>query len=57
MVQIWESCKRLQLICPANTDYAMFIWRAKPVLSFSKNLSRYQNREILLSLNIIALSS
>ena len=54
MVQIWERCKPLQLINPVNTDHAMFIWKSKPVSSFSKKLSRYQNRKILLSLNVIA---
>ena len=43
MVQISERCKPLQLISPMNTDHAMFIWRGKPVLSFYKKLSRYQN--------------
>ena len=57
MVQIWERCKPLQLISPVNTDHAMFIWKIKPVLSFSKKLSRYQNSEIFLSLNVIALSN
>ena len=52
MVQIWEKCKSLQLISPENTDHAMFIWRGKPVFPFSKNLSRHQNSEILLSLNV-----
>ena len=42
---------------PVNTDHAMFIWKSKPVSSFSKKLSRYQNSEILLSLNVIALSN
>ena len=46
MVQIWERCKPLQLISPVNTDHAMFIWKSKPDLSFSKKLSRYQNSEI-----------
>ena len=57
MVQIWERCKPFQLISPVNTDHAMFIWKSKPVPSFSKKLSRYQNSEILLSLNVIALSN
>ena len=57
MVQIWERCKPLQLISPVNTDHAMFIWKSKPDLSFSKKLSRYQNSEILLNLNVIALSN
>ena len=56
MVQIWERCKPLQLISPVNTDHAMFIWKSKPDLSFSKKLQKYQNSEILLSLNVIALS-
>ena len=30
-----------------NTDHAMFIGRGKPVLFFSKKLSRHQNSEIL----------
>ena len=38
MVQIWERCKPLQLISPVNIDQAMFIWKNKPVLSFSKKL-------------------
>ena len=37
MVQIWERCKSI------NTDHAMFTWRSKLVLSFSKMSSRYQN--------------
>ena len=57
MVQIWERCKPLQLISPVNTDHAVFIWKSKPVFSFSKKLPRYQNSEILLSLNVIALSN
>ena len=57
MVQIWERCKPLQLISPVNTDLAMFIWKSKPVFSFSKKLPRYQNSKILLSLNVIALSN
>ena len=57
MVQIWERCKPLQLISPVNTDHPMLIWKSKLVLSSYKNLSRYQNSEILLSLNVIALSS
>ena len=57
MVQIWERCKPLQLISLVNTDHAMFIWKRKPVLAFFKKLSRYQNSEILLSLNVIALSN
>ena len=40
MVQIWERCKPLQLISPVNIDQAMFIWKSKPVLFFSKKLSR-----------------
>ena len=40
MVQIWESCEPLQLISPVNTDYAIFIWRGKPNLSFFK---KYQD--------------
>ena len=56
LVQIWERCKPLQLISPVNTDHAMFIWKRKPDSSFSRKLSRYQNRKILLSLNVIALS-
>ena len=35
--------KTHQLISPINTDHVMFIWRGKPVLSFSKS---YQNTEI-----------
>ena len=46
MVQIWERCKPLQLISPVHTDHAMFIWKNKPVLSFSRKLSRYPNSEI-----------
>ena len=57
MIQIWERCKPFQLISPVNTDHAMFIWKSKPDLSFSEKLSRYQNSEILLSLNVIALSN
>ena len=57
MVQIWERCKPLQLISPVNTDHAMFIWKSKTDLSFSKKLSRYQNSERLLSLNVIALTN
>ena len=57
MVQIWERCKSLQLISLVNTDHAMFIWKRKPVLAFFKKLSRYQNSEILLSLNVIGLSN
>ena len=57
MVQIWKRCKPLQLISPVNTYYAMFVWKSKPDLSFSKKLSRYQNSEILLSLNVIVLSN
>ena len=57
MVQIWERCKPLQLISPVNTDHAMFIWKSKTDLPFSKKLSRYQNSERLLSLNVIALSN
>ena len=53
MGQIWESCKPLQMISPVNTDHAMFIWKIKPVSSFSRKLSRYQNSKILLSLNVI----
>ena len=53
MVQIWERCKPLQWISPENTDHA----KGKPDSSFSRKLSRYQNREILLSLNVIALSN
>ena len=57
MVQIWERCKPLQLIIPVNTYHAMFVWKGKPVLSFSKKLSRYHNSEIILSLNVNGLSS
>ena len=57
MVQIWGRCKPLHLISPVNTDHAMFIWKSKPDLSFSKRLSRYQNSKILLSLNFVALSN
>ena len=57
MVQKWERCKLLQLISPINTDHAIFIWKSKPDSSFSRKLWRYQNREILLSLNVIALSN
>ena len=39
MFQIWERYKLLQLISPINTDHAVFIWRGKPVLFFSKKLS------------------
>ena len=52
MVQIWERCKPLQMTSPVNADNTMFIWKSKPVSSFSKNLSRYQNNEMLLSLNV-----
>ena len=51
MVNIWERCK------PLNTDHAIFIWKRKADLSFPKKLSRYQNSEILLSLNVITLSN
>ena len=57
MVQIWERCQPPQLISPVNTDHEMFIWKSKPDLSFSIKLSRYQNSEILLSLNVVALSN
>ena len=57
MVQIWKRCKLLQLISPLNTDHAMFVWKSRPDSPFSKKLSRYQNSEILSSLNVIALSS
>ena len=57
MVQIWERCKPLQLISPVNTDHEIFLWKSKPTLSFSKNLSKYLNSEILLSLNVVALSN
>ena len=57
MVYIWERCKSLQLINPVNTDHAMFIWKSKPDLSYSKKLSTYQNSEIILSLNVTALSN
>ena len=53
----YEKGETLQLISPVNTDDVMFIWKSKPVLSFSEKLSRYQNSEILLSLNVIALSN
>ena len=53
----YEKAATLQLISPVNTDDVMFIWKSKPVLSFSEKLSRYQNSEILLSLNVIALSN
>ena len=43
MVQIYERCKPLHLTSPINIDHAMFIWRDKPDLSFSKKLSRNQN--------------
>ena len=56
MVQIWETCKPLQLISPVNTHHTMFIWKSKSDLSFSKKLSRYHNSEILLSLYVSALS-
>ena len=56
MIQISERYKPLKFINPINTDHATFIWRGKPVTSFSKNLSRYQNSEILW-LNVIALSN
>ena len=45
------------MINPVNTDHAMFIWKSKPDLSYSKKLSRYQNSEIILSLNVTALSN
>ena len=35
----------------------LFIWRGRPVLSFSEKLSRYQNSEINWCLNVIALSN
>ena len=57
MFEMWERYKLLQLINSLNTDYAMFIWKSKRVLLFSKQLSRYQNSEILLSLKITALSN
>ena len=57
MDQIWERYKPLQLISLINTDHAMFIWRGKLVLSFSKKFIRYQNREILWCLNAIVLSN
>ena len=56
MVQIWETCKPLQLISPVNTHHTVFIWKSKSDLSFSKKLSRYHNSEILLSLYVNALS-
>ena len=56
MVQISERYK-LQLISLIYTDHAMFIWRGKPVLSFSKIFSRYENNEILWCLNVIVLSN
>ena len=41
-----------------NTDHAMFFMLGgKPVLSFSKTFSRYQNSKILSCLNVIALSN
>ena len=55
MVQKWERSKPVQLISPRNTNQAMFIWKSKPVLSFPKKLSRYQNSEIFLGLTVIAL--
>ena len=45
------------MISPINTDYAIFIWRGTPVLSFSKKFSRYRNNEILWCLNATALSN
>ena len=57
MIQIWERAKPLQLISPVNTDHEMFIWKSKPVSSFSRKLSRYQNNKIFLSLNLFALST
>ena len=56
MAQISERYEPLQLIRPINTDHAMFISRGKPVLSFSKKLSRYQNSAILWCLNIIIIN-
>ena len=52
-----SNMRKVLLISPINTDKAMFIRKSKPVLSFSRKLSRYQNSEILLSLNVIALSN
>ena len=41
-----------------NTGHAVFFMlRGKPVLSFSKKFSRYQNSEILSCLNVMALSN
>ena len=57
MVQISERYKSLQLVNPINTDHAMFTWRGKPVLFFSKTLLRYQNSKILWCSNVIALSN
>ena len=53
----YEKGATLQLISPVNTDDVMFIWKSKPVLSFSEKLLRYQNSEILLSFNVLALSN
>ena len=57
MVQNVRMVLTSQLISPINTDLAMFIGRGTPVLSFSKNFSRYQNSEILCCLNVVALSN
>ena len=57
MVQISERYKPLQLISHTYTNHAIFIWRGKPVLSFSKKLSRCRNSEILWCLNVAALSN
>ena len=54
---IWKRCKHFQIISAVNADHTMFIWKSKPNLSYSKKLWRYQNSEILLSLNVIALSN
>ena len=57
MVQNVRMVLTSQLISPINTDLAMFIGRGTPVLSFSKNFSRYQNSEILCCLNVVAVSN
>ena len=36
----YEKAATLQLISPVNTDDVMFIWKSKPVLSFSEKLLR-----------------
>ena len=40
-IQISERYKPLHLISLINPDHAMFIWRGKPVLSFSKKCIKF----------------